>query len=153
MKTKTILIVLANILILISCNKKTKQPKEEALWNNVASQSQPKEEKDIEYSLSDDTTIYQNPFYAPELKDTENYFRNNNKYKNWDRNNKKNIRLYGIVEKDGTFVIEDIKGDTIKSLVEEAIRLTKEANIIPAKNEKNEIVRSYFFIGIDFPPH
>ena len=100
----------------------------------------------------EDTTIYETPAGTAELQDAITYFRQNNKFKDWDKNNPKKTYIQGIVEKDGT--IRDtriIRSSKIKELDDEAIRLIKSAKYTPGKNKKGEAVRSIFSIAVNFP--
>ena len=86
-------------------------------------------------------------------KDAIKYFRNNNKYKNWDSNDKKKVLIMGIVEKDGRLSkISKIAGEEDEKLRQEAIRLVENAIITPAKNEEGYPVRSYWSVFVEFPP-
>lgn len=92
---------------------------------------------------------------TPYKEDWKEYFRVNNKYKNWNKNELKETTVECIVEKDGTTSNVKIqKTSGIDSLDVEAVRLIKEmAGITPATNLYNQKVRSSnFFILVTFPP-
>lgn len=149
MNTKTILITIAGILFFISCNNKTKQPKEEALWNEPVTET-PVTEKAI---VVEDTTIHEWPATTAHLDNAIEYFRQNNKFKDWDKNDKRTVFIRGVVEKNGKFsTVIKISGDENEELRKEAIRLVKAATISPAENEKGEPIRSYWANVIEFPP-
>lgn len=100
-----------------------------------------------------DTTVYDMPATTARLEEPDKYFRTNNKFKNWDKRDKRRIPVKCIAEKDGsTSNIRILQGGSgnIK-LDKEAVRLIKQAKLTPARNEKNEIIRSYFVILIHFP--
>ena len=87
-----------------------------------------------------------------ELLDPTNYFRQNNKFKDWDKNNSKLVVLQGVVEKNGT--ISDVKilrPSNITELDDEALRLIKSAKYAPGKNSNGEDVRSKITIPVQFP--
>lgn len=149
MKPKTTLSVLLSLFLLTNCNSKTNQPKETSLWNDTVTQIQT---QDKIVADNGDTTVYQNPHIHPQTEDLTIYFKQNNKFKNWDKNDKKNVRIYGIVEKNGKFSVETIKGDAPQELIDEAVRLVKGIKINPAKDEYGNTVRSNWFFGVDFPP-
>jgi len=99
-----------------------------------------------------DTTIYDIPTNTAQLPDDITYFKQNNKYKDWDKNNSKVVILQGIVEKDGTISrVRILRSSNEKKLDEEALRLIKSAQYIPGKNAKGEDVRSKFSILVHFP--
>ncbi|PXV58872.1 hypothetical protein CLV62_14219 [Dysgonomonas alginatilytica] len=104
-------------------------------------------------TLDNDTTVYEMPATTAALESAVDYFRANNRYKDWDKKNKKTVLIKGITEKNGS--ISNVKifrdGSGIHELDSEAIRLIKQAKLTPARNEKNEIVRSFWMIAIHFP--
>jgi TonB family protein len=62
------------------------------------------------------------------------YFRQNNRFKDWDKNDKKQIFLQGVVEKDGTVTnVRILRSSKIPKLDEEALRLVKSAKYCPGK--------------------
>lgn len=101
-----------------------------------------------------DTTIYEIPATTAVLENAIEYFRANNKYKNWRQNDKRFVILKCITEKDASISnIGVLRGGSGNSdLDNEAIRLIKQAKLIPAKNEKNEVIRSFWMTVIHFPP-
>lgn len=102
---------------------------------------------------SNDTIIYEVPVVPAALENAVDYFRANNKYKNWNKGDKKLVILKCIAEKDGSIssvrVLRDGSGNS--DLDNEAIRLIKQARLSPAKNEKNEVIRSFWTIVVHFP--
>lgn len=104
------------------------------------------------FVVIEDTTIYKAPAGTAELQDVISYFRQNNKYKDWDKSNPKKVYLRGIVEKDGTInSVKIIRSSEIKELDDEALRLIKAAKYSSGKNEKGKDVRSVFSIAVNFP--
>lgn len=82
------------------------------------------------------------------------YFRNNNRYKDWSIEDKREVVLEYIVEKDGS--TSDIiikKSSNNKELDEEAVRLIKEAQHLPGTSLKGEYIRcGNTIITVFFPP-
>lgn len=107
----------------------------------------------IATALDNDTTIYEAPATTAILENAIDYFRANNKYKNWDKENKKTLLVKCIAEKDGsTSNVRLLRGGSgIIDLDNEAIRLIEQSKLTPARNEDNEIVRSSWVIAIHFP--
>jgi TonB family protein len=104
-----------------------------------------------EYTSDDDTTVYNEPDQTAMLPDAVNYFRQNNKFKDWNANDRKNVVLQGIVEKDGTITnVKILRSSKVKELDDEALRLIKSAKYAPGEMER-KAVRSKFTIGVPFP--
>jgi len=147
-------------LFLISCNGNNSK---QTLSSEITSDSLKTENKEAGDSAilensqkteSDcDTTVYDMPATTARLEEPIKYFRTNNKFKNWDKRDKKRIPVKCIAEKDGsTSNIRILQGGSGNlKLDKEAVRLIKLAKLTPARNEKNEIIRSYFTINIHFP--
>ena len=111
-----------------------------------------KEESHTPITTDSDTMIYEMPAVTAALENALDYFRANNRYKDWDKEDKTRVVIRCIAEKDGSISnlrIVESSGNT--DLDNEAIRLIKQAKLNPAKNENNEIIRSDFVIGINFP--
>ena len=101
---------------------------------------------------ANDTTIYEAPSPTAELPDAMTYFRQNNKFKDWDKNNSKVVILQGIVEKNGTISdVRILRPSNVKELDDEALRLIQSAKYTPGKNPQGEDVRSKFTIPVYFP--
>ena len=99
-----------------------------------------------------DTTIYDAPEPTAELPDANAYFRQNNKFKDWDKSNSKVVILQGVVEKNGTISgVRILRPSNVKQLDDEALRLIQSAKYKPGKNSKGEDVRSKFTIPVYFP--
>lgn len=114
-------------------------------------------------------TVWNQPFNTAALPDAINYFRANNRYKDWDTEKGKRIMVQAISEKDGTATdaqvrygwdynpqtgsMKNKKEGTcgVKELDEEALRLIREAKFLPGRSEEGTLVRSKFIIVIDFP--
>ena len=105
------------------------------------------------YAVSiSDTTIYDATTPTAELIDAITYFRQNNKFKDWDKNNSKVVILQGVVEKNGTISgVRILRPSNVKELDDEALRLIKSAKYTPGKNPEGEDVRSKFTIPVYFP--
>ncbi|MDR1980884.1 MAG: hypothetical protein LBQ39_04580, partial [Tannerellaceae bacterium] len=52
--------------------------------------------------MPDDTTVYDVPDKPAQLLDAVAYFKKNNRYNDWDKNDRKRVTLQGVVEKDST---------------------------------------------------
>jgi len=92
---------------------------------------------------------------TPYKEEALEYFRTNNRYKDWDANDRKEVRTKSIVEKNGTTSnVRILKSSGIDSLDQEAIRLiTIMTGIDPARNLNKQPVRSDdFVISVFFPP-
>jgi TonB family protein len=125
----------------------------------------PKNSNPVERRLIEaDTTVYNGEVDSTaELIDV-NYLRNNNKFKDWDKNKKTHVTIQGVVEKNGTITNVKIlrssnglitnsgmvRSSEDKQLDDEALRLVKSAKYRPA-TLKNEDVRSLFTTVVDFP--
>lgn len=104
------------------------------------------------YQVTNDTTVYSglNLDSTAELQDAINYFRNNNKYKDWKEANTL-VVLRGIVEKDGTITgVKIRRSSNVEILDKEALRLIKSAKYNPG-TIKGKTVRSDFDIVVRFP--
>ena len=92
---------------------------------------------------------------TPTIKgNPKEYFRKNNKFKDWDANDPKKVLLEYIVEKNGTASnIEIKKSSGNKELDDEALRLIKEAVYLPGTNLDGEPIRcGNTVIYVFFPP-
>ena len=114
-----------------------------------------------ETAISPDTTndnLDAPPYSTATLLNAKEYFRTNNKYKNWDPKNSKTVLIKAIVEKDGsTTNVKVMKECDEDILNKEAVRLIRDAkangaHIDPAKNEDGNPVRSKWAIPVYFPP-
>lgn len=150
MQTKSILTIMSIILASawVSCSGNSKNV--QTLDDEVTVE---KEDQLVE-PLAEDTTIHAMPYYTAHLEDAIAYFRANNKYKDWDKNDERRAFVKCIIEKDGTPTQIEIGGEGTgkPELDEEAIRLIKEGTISPALNEQGKPVRSKFIIAVLFPP-
>ena len=100
-----------------------------------------------------DTAIYKYPIYTASLIDVIKYLRDNNKYSDWNKGNKKQVLISAVIEKDGKAVnVEVKKSSGIEKLDKEAVRLIQNAKYKPASNDRENPVRSNWVIFIDFPP-
>lgn len=101
-----------------------------------------------------DTIIYEAPMVSAALENAIDYFRTNNKYKNWNKNDEKLVILKCIAEKNGSIsnvrILRDGSGNS--DLDNEAIRLIKQAKLTPARDAKDVAVRSLWTIAVHFPP-
>ena len=154
MKSKTISLAFAGLFLLANCTNKAKQPKEETLWDTPVTQTEQAEAVVSENNtVKTDTTIYEWPATTAHLDNAHGYFRQNNKFKDWDKNDKRQVYVRCVVETNGKISsIVKISGDKNEKLRNEAVRLVKEATLSPAENEAGIPIRSYWTNIIDFPP-
>lgn len=107
-----------------------------------------------EVTLPEDTIIHEIPYYTAELENWKEYFRENNQYKDWSKNDRKTTLIQCIVEKDS--ITKNVKvlgkGSGNRKLDDEAIRLISEAKVPPAMDGNKKPVRSVFSILVFFPP-
>lgn len=92
---------------------------------------------------------------TPTMKgNPKEYFRKNNKFKDWDADDPKKVLLEYIVEKNGTASnIEIKKSSGNKELDDEAFRLIKEAVYLPGTNLDGKPIRcGNTMIYVFFPP-
>lgn len=92
---------------------------------------------------------------TPYLDNPRKYFRENNRYSNWDKQDKKEVILGFVTEKDGTnsyVIIKKTSG--IKELDDEAIRLVEQMKYDkPATDLDGKPVRiGNMAICVYFPP-
>ena len=90
----------------------------------------------------------------PQLENALDYFMANNKYKDWDPDNKKEVGLGYVVEKNGkSSDVKIVKSCGVEELDNEALRLIKEAKFSPGINIKGERIRcGNMGIMVYFPP-
>lgn len=102
-----------------------------------------------------DTTVYSNqPELSTAVLADPAWFVNNNRFKDWDKNDPKTVVARGIVEKNGTLgnaVV--IRSSNIRKLDDEALRLAVAAKYIPASiGSKDPVaVRSRYTVVVTFP--
>lgn len=175
MKNLTLLFS-ALLLVLISCNsngsKQTlssssenipdsiiieKSEMKEAVKSGHSEENEPLVLDNAVYhtvTQDNDTIIYEVPVVPAALENAVAYFRTNNKYKNWNKDDKKLVILKCIAEKDGSIssvrVLRDGSGNS--NLDNEAIRLIKQAKLTPARDAKDVAVRSLWTTVVRFPP-
>lgn len=91
---------------------------------------------------------------TPQLENYKQYFRTNNKYNTWDSDNKKEVLVGYIVEKNGKPSGVFVKTSCgIQELDDEAVRLINEAHFLPGINFKDEPIRcGDMMIPVHFPP-
>jgi hypothetical protein len=160
-------ILSAIFLFSVSCRPKNKASAEVAVADlevvepEIALPDKPEVSKE-------DTTIYQAPPTTARLENAVDYFRRNNRLKDWDPSKAKELLLKAVIEKDGSparirvmmykekdastkemKIIKDWKED---DFTHEAVRLIEEAEISPALNEQKNPVRSEWWNVIPFPP-
>lgn len=93
------------------------------------------------------------PYATATLVNAIEYFRTNNKYKDWDPKNPQGVSISTIVETDGTLTdLTIVRKCNEELLNKEALRLIKEAKIEPAKNSSGDNIRSRWSIRVVFPP-
>lgn len=91
---------------------------------------------------------------TPTLDNALEYFMTNNRYKDWDPNDKKEVWVKYIVEKDGTASdVSIMKSCDVEKLDNEALRLIREAHFLHGTNHQNEPIRcGDMAIIVYFPP-
>ena len=105
-----------------------------------------------------DDSVYKIPYATASLLNWREYFRKNNKYKDWNSKNHQRVTIGAIIEKDGsTTDVNILKKCDENALNKEAVRLIRDAKangaqIEPAKNEDGNPVRSAWVIFVNFPP-
>lgn len=97
-----------------------------------------------------DTVVFNTPY----IKDWKEYYRTNNRFKDWDPNNEATTLVGAVIEKDGTpWNLKILRSSGHDELDQEAIRLVREADIDPATNKAKQPVRCYNFAApVSFPP-
>lgn len=110
-------------------------------------------------TTQEDTTIYyldsRNVHNTPYMANPKKYFRDNNKYKDWDKNDKKHVLISFVSEKDGsTSHVKVKKSCGIEKLDNEALRLIENLKYEePAIDIKGTPVRAGdMIILVYFPP-
>lgn len=152
MKT-TILLTLTGLFLLVSCAGENKKNNEKMFQNETTLQTQSQNEAIAENIVDEDTTIYDMPATGAVMQNAVNYLRENNKFKDWNKNDIQKVFVRGVVEKDGKLsTIVKVGGTENEELKKEAVRLLKGATITPATNEKRQPVRSYWTNVVEFPP-
>lgn len=167
MKLSYLLALSALVLFALGCKPKTTAAVEVAVadWTEVKQEITLSDEPVV---LDEDTTIYATPPTTAEQQDAINYFRNNNRLKDWDPKKGKQIIVKAVIEKDGSLTRPHVSGyleidpatgerKRLESWKEdeftrEALRLIKEAHIKPASNERGEPIRSDWGNVVFFPP-
>ncbi|MDR1258847.1 MAG: 6-bladed beta-propeller [Tannerellaceae bacterium] len=85
--------------------------------------------------------------------DFKEYFRTNNLYKDWDSNDKKEVTVVLIIEKDGSASnVRAVTPSGVEKLDNEAIRLIQNMKFVPTVTLKGKPVRSRYFMPVYFPP-
>ena len=138
-------------------------------------EQQPAKEEPVKTAVqsevaSEADTVWSVSPYSAILPDAIDYFRTHNKYKDWDPKKGKRVLVRGIAEKDGTITgvgisygwdLDPQSGAMknksegtcgLKELDEEALRLIRQAKLLPGMTDKKIPVRSKFVIVVDFPP-
>ena len=143
------------IMLLIFCSLvagcSQAQPKQETIEETPIAESLPTEQQaDV---VPEDTTVVYNAY----LDNWEEYFRENNKYKDWDKSKAVKIPVKAIIEKDGTAsnlcIPDRFKDVGTEELRKEAIRLVQYAKMVPATNgERKPVKESNWLIMVEFPP-
>jgi TonB family protein len=112
-------------------NKKTKDKKTDS------AETQEEEADDKLYLFAD--VLAHKLKNTPYLDQAKKYFRENNLYKDWDPQDKKEVQIAYIVEKNGIATnVEVEKSCGIEMLDKEAVRLIKEARYTPGHNVKGK---------------
>lgn len=146
-------VLLMGIIVHTNCSGNSKKMKEESLWDETKTEVVAQDNPALENTADNDTTIFESGVATARLEDAINYFRQNNKYKDWAKDDERSVFVRGVVEKNGKLShIVKIGGDENEELRAEAVRLLKEAYITPAKNDRGQNVRSYWVNVVHFPP-
>lgn len=135
-----LLLVLLSSTIMIGCNNSQKQ-----VLKIEDVQSQQVVSKPSTISLPEDTiyTDIRDVHNTAYLKDPKAYFRAHNKYAHWDKNDKRQVIVGFVTEKDGsTSHVEIKKSCDVDKLDKEALRLVKELrHDEPAKDINGNPIR------------
>lgn len=134
--------------------KNIKSPKKttsETVQNKISTTSKENTEDDRIYYFEDLMEINETPIFKGNPKE---YFRNNNKYKDWNINDSKEVTLEYVVEKNGKASnIEIRKSSGNTDLDKEATRLIEEVMHLPGTDMKGEPIRcGNMMITVYFPP-
>ena len=118
-------------------------PRKEAVKHEV------KEEAKVEEEV-DDTELYS----TPQFPNYQAYFRENNKYKDWPKDDQKMVLVGAVIEVDGTPTdVQVKKSSEVDELDQEAVRLIKNITFVPGKNKDGKPLRvPNFIITVFFPP-
>lgn len=166
MKVSYLLLLATLIVLPLSCKSKNKSVEVEVVdWGVVEQEITLDTEPAIQ---NEDTTIYKFTATTAHQEDAINYFRQNNRLKDWDPAKAKEILVRAVIEKDGSPTriqvgmyremdpvtkemkrLENWKED---DFTREAIRLIEGADITPASNEQGTVVRAEWVNMIYFPP-
>jgi len=127
---------------------------------NKSKTEQQKNEQENKQSATTTTTneVVAVPAIPAQLLKAVEYFRANNKFKDWDPKNPQKVYFKAIVEKDGTLTdLTIVKKCDEESLNKEAFRLIHDAGangakIDPGKDANGNPIRSKWMIVVDFPP-
>ena len=111
-----------------------------------------KEDDDKTYGLEDSRLNLVRT--TPVLDKAKQYFKENNKYKDWNPQDEKKVLIEYIVEKTGKTTDVTVKQSCgVEELDNEALRLIREAVMVPGTNLKGKPVRMKdFWIPVFFPP-
>jgi TonB family protein len=154
---------------LYSCGGSGKQEKEnapstvEVITNidtaKVANDSILSEKTEQKAENKDDDKIYyfkdlSEISEGADLLNWKEYFRENNRFKDWDSKDEKRVLVKSVIEKNGKASnIEIAESSGNEELDNEAIRLVQEATFSTGKNLKGQPVRSGdFIVQVFFPP-
>jgi len=168
MQTKILISALSVlILLLCSCGGKNKQNEDKntttikittnidapkaKIADAIVTDAREKENSDEDrvYYLNDLREVKE----TAALKDAINYFRENNKYKDWDSSDRREVIIKAIIEKDGTasnVIVQKSSGNG--DLDNEAIRLIKDATYLIATNLSGKPIRIDYTNIVYFPP-
>ena len=82
------------------------------------------------------------------------YFRQNNRFSDWDANDARQVLIRAVINRDGTSSYVGVMSSSgIEKLDNEAIRLIQEGSFTPGRNAEGEIIRmGGFGIPVFFPP-
>ncbi|WP_029905076.1 energy transducer TonB [Prevotella sp. 10(H)] len=147
---KSFLISILVIGSFIECNKPVKQTLEADNTQELKAEAvniQPQEDTTI---VTDIALVQSTPYLDKALQ----YLKKHNKYRDWDANNKKQVMVGFVGEKDGTTSYANIKKSCgVKELDEEALRIVRELKYDEPGTDPdgNPIRVGNMVIMIDFP--
>ncbi|GEM_PF-2921880 len=159
MKVIFLLQSLTVFFVLCACNNKSPNIDKSELVAELKTEKPEKEitpQSDITENTEQDT-IVTDMFVVgttPVLKGTKDYLKQNNKYKDWDKNDSKKVFVGYVVERNGkaSNVYVKISSEN-DELDKEAIRLVEEGEFTVGTDTNGKEIRTgNMMIVIDFPP-
>lgn len=145
--------ILSVAIVLLSCSTANKQtlPDEDEKVAETSVEAQNKTDTKIQ----EDTTIYYDVFSTLDIADPLKYFRENNKYTDWNKADEKRVLVEFVSEKDGTTSQVKVRRTCgVDKLDNEALRLVEKLKYEePAKDANGRPIRGgNMVIFVFFPP-